>query len=530
MMPRVTVRHRAAGDADYRGLLRYLPSVPSEHRFRVSLEAVGDFAGLVRAVYSARRLGFRRVRVEFTGGMRVGEEDFLRLLRAGANEVAFDCQSAPKPEVVKGALKGLAHVVLLVEGTEDWGGDNPWGAHEIEVRVRGRLRDVLWKVGRLMRAAQGFRFVGVRGVPLCQVEGLDAGRVISNCVEVFSPEGVLWAKSWDPKRVFFATCRNCTLFLACDGFSIEDFLCGQNEAVLVRAFGAGEEVVRLGVGALVRRDQPLTFFAGRFPLWAVAAGVRPAGRFALGKSDLEGQIQAIVEEGLQYEVLEEVPADQDGGDQEAVHVFFAREADLARRAAEIERDFVRSQRAKRSVGAEEFAWDMGLALGYPECCIEAFVRTGARATTQEHLRRALLESAEAHWCLNCTEPKNPFVLVPHLPCRLDCSWSTDMASRVLACVNEKFPGLAGAAEEVLKRPVVGLRGLGVVVFSGTTASPNEVIYDSVARWHGRFEPHFLEALMLGQRLRVLGDAIEVYDSSGSPKRFAMEEAILFPFR
>lgn len=522
----------------------WVASLPSERRDRVILrwERAGASAlcGMAR---EARDAGFRRIRAERLDGGAPSDREVAALLRSGVNEVAFQGGDAPRPEVVT-ALRArslLAHLALVAPVPGPTGDiENPWGADELEIRVfEDRLaadpEAVAARVDALVAgAAARFRRVSARGIALCRLPSLDPDRVVSNALRLRAPENVLDLTFQDPRRVFFDACRSCRLSLACDGFSAVEFLRPDGPRLRVRPFGGGRaRVVTLDATGLSGRDHPPTFLSGRVSLLAVAEGVRPAGRAVVDPADLPEQVALIRQAGLVHEVVEDPPPDRDRARSGDVHVFFARDLEAARRVADIERSFVRAERGPTPMGPAAFAREMGRALGYPECCIEAFVASGPNATTDDLHRQAHARSHAFRWPLNCLDPASPFPLIPHVPCRFDCGPSLAMARAVFDRLDRLFPGLRGTAETLLGRPVLVLgRSWAAAITGDVVEAPGTVDYVAVDRlgppWPGRRGREVFEALVLGRRVRVVERGVEVTGRDGEARCFRLP-ARLYPF-
>lgn len=546
MTPLLVVRWtRTPAPQDVAAFQAWVASLPSDRRDRVVLRwgraVVSGLCGMAREAQDA---GFRRIRAERLDGGAPSDREVAALVRSGVNEVAFDAGHAPRPEVVA-ALRArslLAHLALVVPVPGPAGDiGNPWGADEVEIRVcEDRLvadpEAVVARVDALVDgAAARFRRVSVRGIALCRLLSLDPDRVVSNALCVRAPEGALDLRFEDPTRVFFDACRSCRLSLACDGFPWAEFVRREGPRVQVRPFGGGRaRVVTLDATGLSRRDHPPTFLSGRVHLVSVAGGLRPAGRAVVDPAHLPGQVALIRQAGLACEVVEEPPPDTDRARSGDVHVFFARDLEAARRVADIERSFVRADRGPIPLGPAAFAREMGRALGYPECCIEAFVAAGPNATTDDLHRQAHARSRAFWWPLNCLDPASPFPLIPHVPCRFDCGPSLALARAVHERLDRLFPGLSGTAEVLLRRPVLVLGpGRAFALTGEVTADGTGLGYDVADRlgppWPGRRGGEVFEALVLGRRVRVVEGGVEV-TGRGRTRRFRLHaQPLLFPF-
>ncbi|MBM4394113.1 MAG: hypothetical protein FJ087_00305 [Deltaproteobacteria bacterium] len=419
--------------------------VPRDRRHRLVLAWPGAAADPpIAVIRAARAAGFARIRLRAPAA-DLREAPLLRAVEAGLDEV----EAALPGDGDWGAIAALRtegrlrHVAVASSGT-----GNPCAADEV---VLPAARAV----------PSGFRLAAVRGAPLCLVPGLSPDRVVSNAWTASGPGPALDLPTEDPGRAYFAPCDRCSLLLACDGVPLAAFrhAGGRGEArrETIRAFGTGEaaEVERSPEGLLARVHLP-TRLSGRVHLAAVATGVRPCGRVVVPAGRAERQADLIRRLGLHAEVIppEEAPPDLDPGATgapSAAHVFLSRDPVAVREAAGVERAFA-AGRGSGAMQPDEFARRIGRALGYPDCCVEAFVEAGRLATTADLLRAAHARSRAFRWELDCLDPLSPVTLVPHVPCRFDCGPSLDLARRVLAvALPAVHPFLDGSAARLLAR-------------------------------------------------------------------------------
>lgn len=109
--------------------------------------------------------------------------------------------------------------------------------------------------------------------------------------------------------------------------------------------------------------------------------------------------------------------------------------------------------------AEARGWDrvMGLALGYPPCCIEAFLRDWPQAVTRcaGDLGRMRLgpEGAEMPWELNVFARYAGPVLTEHFPCSWTCVTSLARARRLAGGLARTAPALLAGIEARMRRDI-----------------------------------------------------------------------------
>ena len=145
---------------------------------------------------------------------------------------------------------------------------------------------------------------------------------------------------------------------------------------------------------------------------------------------------------------------------------------------------------------------MGTLMGYPACCVEAFVEQPDRRDNGVNERATLRRSGDA--------PVHPLLvrlgrlrLVSHHPCRVDCAPSIAIAERALRVIAEVSPEHAGRAREELGRSVLFLDHARAALLSGRWAGARfELEAFAPIRWEGR-EPQDVAAVELERDRAVL---------------------------
>lgn len=447
--------------------------VPAPRRDRVVLAwpgaarsgATGDL------VAAARSAGFRRIRLLAPGrDLSAGVLDSL--CAAGLDEVEVRADGPAPWE----ALRSLRSSGRLAFTAVRWGAaalgaapdadpPDPCGADAFVLDV-GPAGPPPGADRLLAGAAARHRRVAVRGWPLCAFPSLPADRLVANALvaDLGGPRdpagtGRLRLPFEDPARVYGRPCAGCSLSLACDGLPVSAFAVGGGGEAVLQPFGGGlPERLSLDPAGLVSRVHPPSFLSGRAHLAAVWSGARPCGRSVLEAGEARRLVADVHALGLQAAVLAggDIPRDGDpgaGARGGAVHVFFSR-GDEARVAAGLTARFASGQDGSSPQDPAAFGRDLGRLLGYPECCIEAFVGAGPAASTTDLLRAAHGRSGAFHAPLNVLDPASPLTLLPHLPCRFDCAPSGALAARVLQALDGVHPFLASTALHALARPWV----------------------------------------------------------------------------
>lgn len=111
-----------------------------------------------------------------------------------------------------------------------------------------------------------------------------------------------------------------------------------------------------------------------------------------------------------------------------------------------------------------FSRELGLRLGYPPCCVQAFIdhpRGGGplRAPSDVPLHTDYFAattgwSARPDWRINTLLMRHHARLVSFTPCRLDCTAAVAQAAAVLRLVREHAPTSSPVLEDMLRRPLV----------------------------------------------------------------------------
>lgn len=126
----------------------------------------------------------------------------------------------------------------------------------------------------------------------------------------------------------------------------------------------------------------------------------------------------------------------------------ASRGDAALRLAEVERD--RSDDGTRRAGA---------LLGYPRCCVEAFIATSrspaaAQDGVNEACLRALADAGPVHWSLHPLSTDSP---IGFAPCHGRCEHAMSFARRVFDAVQADAPAAADTLRRTLLTPLLALR-------------------------------------------------------------------------
>jgi hypothetical protein len=120
---------------------------------------------------------------------------------------------------------------------------------------------------------------------------------------------------------------------------------------------------------------------------------------------------------------------------------------------------------------------LGLAFGYPECCVRSFHRYnnwGHYCTLTEALRR----SRALYWETNCLPRNTQWMTIFHLPCSFDCVRTRDQSREVLSAVREFDVEYADLIERFMRLPYLMINEkLAYALIGGTMIGPTRAVFD-----------------------------------------------------
>lgn len=152
----------------------------------------------------------------------------------------------------------------------------------------------------------------------------------------------------------------------------------------------------------------------------------------------------------------------------------------------------------------------GTALGYPDCCLEAFARDGAWNLTNPYAAAAARTAGAALALCNPVMRHSGFGYLNHYPCRFDCPASARYSASVRRALLRHGTSLVERADRYARAPYLllsGWAGFGFDgVLEGTTAHyatfwqvPTNRPNDAVA-----------ELLSAGNRIELVGNVLTVW--------------------
>lgn len=184
---------------------------------------------------------------------------------------------------------------------------------------------------------------------------------------------------------------------------------------------------------------------------------------------------------------------------------------------------------------------LGTLLGYPPCCIDAFVRDSATASNHELLQLAASRSKHFDPRLNVTL-LSAFHLIAWTPCSFECAQSLQIAQRILDHLQAACPGDTSAALRMLSMPRMHWDDRCQLLFDGAIQPDGSVRFGAVhTPWgvDGRREDAAIEWVFFadvasrlsgGGVARVGGGTIEFEPEGGGAVREPLPNGALWlPF-
>jgi hypothetical protein len=118
---------------------------------------------------------------------------------------------------------------------------------------------------------------------------------------------------------------------------------------------------------------------------------------------------------------------------------------------------------------------LGLAFGYPECCVEFFIghNDWPRFNTLADAARA---SSKLRWQANCLLKNSPWTPMFHMPCSFDCPATVEYSERTLAAVEGFDPAYAEQIRASLKQYFLMISEGQSYVLAGASGGAGRVAY------------------------------------------------------
>lgn len=221
--------------------------------------------------------------------------------------------------------------------------------------------------------------------------------------------------------------------------------------------GLGDGLDRLGVvareadgAAVALRTIAYPFGSGQGDEIALRSGLKPMFRELLAVSELDRAVARFAAAGFATEVAERIYGDtKDGWDDTVAGLDESHPG--ARRALFVGRDALALKEAARLDQRKQDPADLelGRLLGYPRCCVEAFLAGGRHRKAPDLHRAALARTEGAALRRLNTLDLAVFHYVPWYPCGLRCGPSTRYADRLAKVIASRTPDFVRAIDEAL---------------------------------------------------------------------------------
>lgn len=212
--------------------------------------------------------------------------------------------------------------------------------------------------------------------------------------------------------------------------------------------------------------------------------------------ETEGLIRAYRAMGFFAAVVETHDVDETGGK----HVHGRSHAIVAVAGNDADLELVTRLQRARDTRA------MGALMGYPTCCVEAFLAQPDRRDNAENERWTLRRTDGAP-----LDPRlgrlGPVRLVSHHPCRADCAASIVIADATLARIGAASPDAERWVRETLQQPVLFLDHARSATLRGRFEGPRFVVQRFDSAWQAgdvdAIELAFDHVVLFGSERRIV---------------------------
>ena len=152
----------------------------------------------------------------------------------------------------------------------------------------------------------------------------------------------------------------------------------------------------------------------------------------------------------------------------------------------------------------------GLALGYPDCCIE-FFRKHNDWETQNTYYATYSNSAKMLLSIcNCIPKHTPLFYTYHMPCSFDCEPTVQLATKLRSFIATEEPDYARMIDKVLNSPVLAFSEDCAYLIVGEMPSENECNYSGVFFLGTPGKDRYGNQLGRGNHLRIDENVVLVY--------------------
>lgn len=171
---------------------------------------------------------------------------------------------------------------------------------------------------------------------------------------------------------------------------------------------------------------------------------------------------------------------------------------------------------------------LGDALGYPSCCVNAYISMERRWPNRLPIEAAIRRTSRFHGRLNNLCLKR-FAWISHFPCRYDCAESLNLANEAANYLQRVNPKIVRLLDQALGKPRVYFHDDKQAVLVGVRRSGRLLTFDA-AEDLGTFWPssHSGEPALLGEATQL--NLVQTPEFSGPGGRLKLAETpLVLPF-
>jgi len=247
------------------------------------------------------------------------------------------------------------------------------------------------------------------------------------------------------------------------------------------------------------------------------AGLKPVIRVGLGRSKIENAKRTAKKLGLKLIIKEYKQLYGTKYETEIINAYFSFDKNLC----------IEAIRAERKGNRKKF----GQLLGYPECCVDNFIKNYANDLILTSLRN--VTTRPSFFCNNLfvfdskiggedikiykNNPvmfNNPHVktlfLIPHVPCSFDCKHSIEIGKITLKLLKNSSPNLATKIINALKRPVLYWNYFEWIIFNGHQQG-NIIKYDGVLNYESLVNKETKKMIENGDNIKIGDERMSIFN-------------------
>jgi hypothetical protein len=152
--------------------------------------------------------------------------------------------------------------------------------------------------------------------------------------------------------------------------------------------------------------------------------------------------------------------------------------------------------------------EFGRALGYPECCVQFFMKSNNWNRTNSYAEALANSHAGCDYLTNCFGKNYGYSFNFHIPCRFDCPETIRQSAMLEQFLDECEPDYTAACRKLLGLPVLSLNEREVVLLDGDSCCPGSAKYTSVQDLF-MTPPEVMRALEKGNSVEIRGRFLAV---------------------